>query len=64
MAESKNDRRQALELAIRLTRKCGTVSIVGVYAERVEVHLHGAGEGPERGDPQPVRAHQATRGWG
>jgi 2-desacetyl-2-hydroxyethyl bacteriochlorophyllide A dehydrogenase len=30
---------RALELAIRLARKCGTVSIVGVYAERVEVHL-------------------------
>src|SRR3954449_10507182 len=30
---------QALELAIRLARKCGTVSIVGVYAERVEVHM-------------------------
>jgi 2-desacetyl-2-hydroxyethyl bacteriochlorophyllide A dehydrogenase len=30
---------RALELAIRLTRKCGTVSIVGVYAERVEVHM-------------------------
>lgn len=30
---------RALELAIRLARKCGTVSIVGVYAERVEVHM-------------------------
>src|SRR4051794_28816728 len=30
---------RALELAIRLTRKCGTVSIVGVYAERAEVHM-------------------------
>jgi 2-desacetyl-2-hydroxyethyl bacteriochlorophyllide A dehydrogenase len=30
---------RALELAIRLTRKCGTLSIVGVYAERVEVHM-------------------------
>jgi 2-desacetyl-2-hydroxyethyl bacteriochlorophyllide A dehydrogenase len=30
---------RALELAIRLARKSGTVSIVGVYAERVEVHL-------------------------
>jgi 2-desacetyl-2-hydroxyethyl bacteriochlorophyllide A dehydrogenase len=30
---------RALELAIRLSRKCGTVSIVGVYAERVEVHM-------------------------
>src|SRR3954451_17727330 len=29
----------ALELAIRLARPCGTVSIVGVYAERVEVHM-------------------------
>ena len=25
---------RALELAIRLTRKCGTVIVVGVYAER------------------------------
>jgi 2-desacetyl-2-hydroxyethyl bacteriochlorophyllide A dehydrogenase len=30
---------EALELAIRLARKCGTVSVVGVYAERVEVHM-------------------------
>jgi 2-desacetyl-2-hydroxyethyl bacteriochlorophyllide A dehydrogenase len=30
---------RALELAIRLTRKAGTVSIVGVYAERAEVHM-------------------------
>ncbi|MCW2990435.1 MAG: putative zinc-binding alcohol dehydrogenase [Solirubrobacterales bacterium] len=30
---------RALELAIRMTRKCGTVSVVGVYAERVEVHM-------------------------
>lgn len=30
---------RALELAIRLARRCGTVSIVGVYAERVEVHM-------------------------
>lgn len=30
---------RALESAIRFTRKCGTVSIVGVYAERVEVHM-------------------------
>lgn len=30
---------RALDMAIRLTRKCGTVSIVGVYAERVEVHM-------------------------
>jgi 2-desacetyl-2-hydroxyethyl bacteriochlorophyllide A dehydrogenase len=29
----------ALESAIRLTRKGGTVSIVGVYAERQEVHM-------------------------
>src|SRR4029453_4162416 len=29
----------ALELAIRLARKCGTVSVVGVYAERIEVHM-------------------------
>src|SRR4051794_3542394 len=30
---------RALELAIRLTRKCGTISVVGVYAERIEVHM-------------------------
>jgi 2-desacetyl-2-hydroxyethyl bacteriochlorophyllide A dehydrogenase len=30
---------RALELALRLTRKCGTVQIVGVYAERCEVHM-------------------------
>ena len=30
---------RALELAIRLARKCGTVSVVGVYAERIEVHM-------------------------
>ncbi len=30
---------RALELAIRLTRKCGTISVVGVYAERCEVHM-------------------------
>lgn len=30
---------RALESAIRLTRKCGTLSVVGVYAERVEVHM-------------------------
>ena len=30
---------RALELAIRLTRKCGTLSVVGVYTERVEVHM-------------------------
>ena len=29
----------ALELAIRLTRKAGTVNAVGVYAERCEVHM-------------------------
>ncbi len=31
---------KALELALRLARKCGTVSLIGVYAERVpDVHL-------------------------
>lgn len=30
---------EALELACRLTRKCGTVSATGVYAERIEVHM-------------------------
>jgi 2-desacetyl-2-hydroxyethyl bacteriochlorophyllide A dehydrogenase len=30
---------RALELAIRLARKCGTVSVTGVYAERCEVHM-------------------------
>lgn len=30
---------RALEMAIRLTRKLGTISVVGVYAERVEVHM-------------------------
>jgi 2-desacetyl-2-hydroxyethyl bacteriochlorophyllide A dehydrogenase len=30
---------RALELAVRLTAKCGTVSVVGVYAERCEVHM-------------------------
>jgi 2-desacetyl-2-hydroxyethyl bacteriochlorophyllide A dehydrogenase len=30
---------QALDLAVRLTRKCGTVQAVGVYAERAEVHM-------------------------
>jgi threonine dehydrogenase-like Zn-dependent dehydrogenase len=30
---------QALELACRLTRKAGTVSVIGVYAERIEVHM-------------------------
>jgi len=29
----------ALDLACRLTRKAGTVSAIGVYAERVEVHM-------------------------
>jgi alcohol dehydrogenase len=29
----------ALELAIRLTRKCGTVQAVGVYTERIELHM-------------------------
>lgn len=29
----------ALELAIRLARNCGTVSAIGVYAERCEVHM-------------------------
>jgi 2-desacetyl-2-hydroxyethyl bacteriochlorophyllide A dehydrogenase len=30
---------RALELALRLARKCGTVSVIGVYAERCEVHM-------------------------
>jgi 2-desacetyl-2-hydroxyethyl bacteriochlorophyllide A dehydrogenase len=30
---------EALELACRLTRKAGTVSAIGVYAERVPVHM-------------------------
>jgi alcohol dehydrogenase len=30
---------QALDLACRLARKAGTVSVVGVYAERAEVHM-------------------------
>jgi 2-desacetyl-2-hydroxyethyl bacteriochlorophyllide A dehydrogenase len=30
---------QALESAIRLTRACGAVQCVGVYAERAEVHM-------------------------
>jgi 2-desacetyl-2-hydroxyethyl bacteriochlorophyllide A dehydrogenase len=30
---------QALEQAVRLTRKCGTVQAVGVYAERLELHM-------------------------
>jgi 2-desacetyl-2-hydroxyethyl bacteriochlorophyllide A dehydrogenase len=29
----------ALELACRMTRKCGTVSATGVYAERIEFHM-------------------------
>jgi alcohol dehydrogenase len=29
----------ALDLAVRLTRKCGIVQTVGVYAERVELHM-------------------------
>jgi 2-desacetyl-2-hydroxyethyl bacteriochlorophyllide A dehydrogenase len=29
----------ALDLAVRLTRKCGTLQTVGVYAERVELHM-------------------------
>ena len=28
-----------LDLALRLTRKCGTVQAIGVYAERAEVHM-------------------------
>ncbi|MFZ1153787.1 MAG: alcohol dehydrogenase catalytic domain-containing protein [Solirubrobacteraceae bacterium] len=30
---------QAFDLALRLTRKCGAVQAVGVYAERAEVHM-------------------------
>jgi len=30
---------RALELALRVTRKCGVVQAVGVYAERCEVHM-------------------------
>jgi 2-desacetyl-2-hydroxyethyl bacteriochlorophyllide A dehydrogenase len=30
---------QALDMAIRLTRKAGAISVTGVYAERVEVHM-------------------------
>jgi 2-desacetyl-2-hydroxyethyl bacteriochlorophyllide A dehydrogenase len=30
---------EALDLALRLARKAGTVSVTGVYAERVEVHM-------------------------
>jgi alcohol dehydrogenase len=29
----------ALDLAVRLTRKCGVVHAVGVYAERAEIHM-------------------------
>lgn len=29
----------ALDMACRMTRKCGTVSATGVYAERMEVHM-------------------------
>jgi 2-desacetyl-2-hydroxyethyl bacteriochlorophyllide A dehydrogenase len=29
----------ALEMAIRMTRKAGVVSVTGVYAERIEVHM-------------------------
>ncbi|HEY8303081.1 MAG TPA: alcohol dehydrogenase catalytic domain-containing protein [Solirubrobacteraceae bacterium] len=31
--------REAFDLALRITRKCGTVQAVGVYAERAEVHM-------------------------
>jgi 2-desacetyl-2-hydroxyethyl bacteriochlorophyllide A dehydrogenase len=30
---------EVFDLALRLTRKCGTVQAVGVYAERAEVHM-------------------------
>jgi 2-desacetyl-2-hydroxyethyl bacteriochlorophyllide A dehydrogenase len=30
---------KALDLALRLTRKCGTVQAIGVYAERTELHM-------------------------
>jgi threonine dehydrogenase-like Zn-dependent dehydrogenase len=30
---------KALDLALRLTRKCGTVQVIGVYAERCEMHM-------------------------
>jgi 2-desacetyl-2-hydroxyethyl bacteriochlorophyllide A dehydrogenase len=30
---------KALDLALRLTRKCGTVQAIGVYAERCELHM-------------------------
>jgi threonine dehydrogenase-like Zn-dependent dehydrogenase len=29
----------ALDLAARITRKAGTVSAIGVYAERIQVHM-------------------------
>jgi threonine dehydrogenase-like Zn-dependent dehydrogenase len=29
----------ALDMAVRLTRPCGSVQCIGVYAERAEVHL-------------------------
>ena len=29
----------ALDLAVRMTRKAGTVAAIGVYTERVEVHI-------------------------
>src|SRR5512132_755031 len=32
-------RPEALDLALRLSRKAGTVSVTGVYAERAEVHM-------------------------
>jgi alcohol dehydrogenase len=30
---------EALEMASRMTRKAGTVSAIGVYAERIQVHM-------------------------
>ena len=30
---------EAFDMACRLTRKAGTVSAIGVYAERMEVHM-------------------------
>jgi len=30
---------KALDFALRLTRKCGTVQAIGVYAERCELHM-------------------------
>jgi threonine dehydrogenase-like Zn-dependent dehydrogenase len=30
---------EALEMACRLTRKAGTVSVIGVYSERVDLHM-------------------------